>query len=198
MTQAAPRVTCLKVIFVGETQVGKSCIIDRHLNDNFEDPMPNTIGTAFASTIVDTPEGPLRIQIWDTAGQERYISLASLYYRNANVALLVFDLTRSVTFKSLAKWAHDVRERAQPNVKLIIVGNKCDLAHKRQVNPNEITDFKAQIGASFYFETSAKTGAGLVLLFQAIVELRFESGESAAAGVQLTSTTSKKRDKKCC
>jgi small GTP-binding protein len=198
MAQGAPRVTCLKVIFVGETQVGKSCIIDRHLNDNFEDPMPNTIGTAFASTIVDTPEGPLRIQIWDTAGQERYISLAALYYRNANVALLVFDLTRSITFRALAKWAHDVRERAQPNVKLIIVGNKCDLTHKREVKSNEIAAFKAQIGASFYFETSAKTGAGLVLLFQAIVELRFESGENAAAGVQLTSTKPQKGGKMCC
>jgi small GTP-binding protein len=191
------RSSAIKIVLVGQTRVGKSCILDRQLNGTFEGQMPNTIGTALATTIIETPEGVFRLQLWDTAGQEQYIALASLYYRNAHIALLVFDLTRRDTLLALERWAAEVRERAPARISLVLIGNKCDLDTTRQIHLEEILQFRKKIGASQYFETSAKTGLGVDQLFRSIVKLRSDPHETSAVG-PLVLTEAQISKKGCC
>jgi small GTP-binding protein len=195
--RAPGRISSLKIVLLGQTRVGKSCILDRHLHDSFEDQTPNTIGTAFATTLVETSDGVFRLQIWDTAGQEQYISLASLYYRNADIALLVFDLTHRESFLCLERWATEVRERAPARTELVLIGNKCDLEDERAVRFEEISKFRERIGAAEYFETSAKTGNGIDRLFHSIPKLRAPGRDSATAGpIPIAERTGKKQG--CC
>jgi small GTP-binding protein len=199
MTQASSsgRLPALKIVLVGQTGVGKSCILDRQLQNAFEDEMPGTIGTAFATTVVETPGGMLRLQFWDTAGQEQYVALAGMYYRNANIALLVIDLTRRETLLALERWATEVKERAPANVTLMLVGNKCDLETQRAVSLNEAAQFRERIGAPLYFETSAKTGVGVERLFKSICTLKPAPGNPPGAG-QVSLADRKPQKKGCC
>lgn len=175
----------LKIVLVGQMRVGKSCILDRQLHGEFEAERPETIGTAFASTIVSTHEGSVRLQFWDTAGQEQYASLASMYYRNANIAMLVFDLTRRDTLEALGQWAAEVKERAPANVALLLIGNKCDLEAERAVSLADAAAFQERVGAAHYFETSAKTGQGVDLLFHSIVTMRPDMAHAQTASIAL-------------
>jgi small GTP-binding protein len=166
------RRAALKTVLLGQVRVGKGCILDRQLSGEFEDERPGTIGKAFTSTIVQTREGPVRLQFWDTAGQEQYLSLASMHYRNANIAMLVFDLTRRETPGALEQWAAEVKEGARATVMLLLVGNRCDLQGQRAVSLGEAAAFQERVGAAHYFETSAKTGEGVDVLFQFITTVK--------------------------
>jgi small GTP-binding protein len=188
----------LKIVLVGETRVGKSCILDRRLNDTFEEQIPNTIGTAFSSTFLHTDAGDIRLQLWDTAGQEQYASLASMYYRNAHIALLVFDLTSMSTFNALRRWAQEVKEKAPPSIRIILVGNKADLVNQRAVKPEDIKDFRDHIGAVSYVETSAKTGAGIDILFQALGNLTSAAPEVTPYKPVAIETPKKESGGGCC
>jgi small GTP-binding protein len=169
----------LKIVLVGETEVGKTCILDRHLSHKFEGPKPSTVGTALRSAMVQTSDGPVRLHLWDTAGQERYASLASMYFRKAHVALLVFDLTRRPTFGALSKWAYQVKEDAPANIRIIVIGNKCDLDNKHEVVLEDVSHFRNQIGEEDYLETSAMTGDGVDLVFESIVKFRTDVPEKS-------------------
>jgi small GTP-binding protein len=157
----------VKVVFVGETRVGKSCILRRFVDDLFDENQVNTIGTAFSTKVIPTPTGTILLQLWDTAGQEQYRSLASMYYRNAHVALLVYDSTRRETFTKLSAWVDEVTHHAPNGIKSIVVANKLDLS-PRAVTREEGRSFAESMNAIAYLETSAKTGEGVKELFQAI------------------------------
>jgi small GTP-binding protein len=191
------RLGALKIVLVGQMGVGKSCILDRQLHNSFEDQMPGTIGTAFATAMVETPTGMLRLQFWDTAGQEQYVALAAMYYRNAHIALLVFDLTRRDTLLALERWAAEVKERAPANITLMLVGNKSDLEELRAISLNEAARFRERIGTPHYFETSAKTGAGLERLFKSICTLSPGPARAPAAG-QVSLADRNTPEKGCC
>jgi small GTP-binding protein len=188
----------LKVVLVGETRVGKSCLLERRLNDVFEEQIPNTIGTAFSSTFLHTANGDVRLQLWDTAGQEQYAALASMYYRNAQVAVLVFDLTRYDTFAGLDRWAQEVKEKAPANIRLILVGNKADMPAGRAVNNAQIQQFRNQIGAVCYIETSAKTGAGVDFLFQSMAQNKPATPEVSPKGQIVIEAATKPPPSGCC
>jgi small GTP-binding protein len=188
----------LKIVLVGETRVGKSCILDRRLNDTFEEQIPNTIGTAFSSTFLRTDAGEVRLQLWDTAGQEQYASLASMYYRNAHIALLVFDVTSQPTFIALHRWAQEVKEKAPPSIRIILVGNKADLDDQRAVKRQDIKDFREEIGAVSYVETSAKTGAGINPLFQSLGMLTAAAPEVTPLKPPVVEMPKKEKKDGCC
>jgi small GTP-binding protein len=188
----------LKIVLVGETRVGKSCILDRRLNDVFEEQIPNTIGTAFSSTFLHTDAGDVRLQLWDTAGQEQYAALASMYYRNAHIALLVFDITSHPTFLALRRWAQEVKEKAPPSIRIILVGNKADLESQRAVKHEDIKEFRDQIRAITYVETSAKTGAGIDMLFGSIGTLTAAAPEVMPHKPVAIEATKKDKGDGCC
>jgi small GTP-binding protein len=161
----------VKVVLVGDTKVGKSCILTRFVQGTFDTNMPPTIGAAFLAKVVTTEGGPVRLQLWDTAGQEKFRSLAPMYYRAAAVAILVFDLTSKQTLDGLADWAREIAEKAPHNIKIVVIGNKSDLVDER-VEPRSAGEETARgFNAVFYDETSAETGDRVNDVFTRIAEI---------------------------
>nr|GMD34999.1 ras-related protein rabb1c [Ipomoea batatas] len=115
-----------------------------------------TIGVEFGARMITIDNKPIKLQIWDTAGQESFRSITRSYYRGAAGALLVYDITRRETFNHLASWLEDARQHANANMTVMLIGNKCDLAHRRAVSTEEGEQFAKENGLIF-MEASAKT-----------------------------------------
>ncbi|EAY02802.1 small GTP-binding protein, putative [Trichomonas vaginalis G3] len=160
----------LKVVIVGETKVGKSCILSRFVQGSFDASMPATIGAAFLTKVITTSEGPMRLQLWDTAGQEKFRSLAPMYYRSANVAVLVYDVTSKSSLESLEDWSAEIADKAPPGIKLVVIGNKIDMESERVISTQAGKDAAAAMNAALFGETSALTGVGINDIFAKIAE----------------------------
>ncbi|CAJ1363492.1 unnamed protein product [Effrenium voratum] len=145
-----------KYIIVGDAGVGKSCLLLQFTDKRFRAEHDMTIGVEFGHRYVDIEGQSIKLQIWDTAGQEAFRSITRAYYRGATGALLVYDITRRASFDRLAQWLMDARQNAQPNMVIMLIGNKCDL-DRREVSFEEGAWFARQNGL-FFMETSAKTG----------------------------------------
>ena len=161
----------IKVVLVGDAKVGKSCILNRLVHGTFDRDTPATIGAAFMAKIIQTPNETVRLQLWDTAGQEKFRSLAPMYYRSAAVAVLVYDVTSKESLIGLEEWAAELKDKAPPSIKLVIIGNKTDLDDERCISIQQGKEFADQIGAILHAETSAKTGEGINEIFSKIAEL---------------------------
>ncbi|KAJ7970732.1 Ras-related protein like [Quillaja saponaria] len=145
-----------KYIIIGDTGVGKSCLLLQFTDKRFQPVHDLTIGVEFGARMVTIDGRPLKLQIWDTAGQESFRSITRSYYRGAAGALLVYDITRRETFNHLASWLEDARQHANPNMTIMLIGNKCDLAHRRAVSKEEGEQFAKENGLLF-LEASART-----------------------------------------
>jgi small GTP-binding protein len=174
----------VKTVFAGETGVGKTCIIERAAHNKFHASSFSTVGATNATISVRTQLGgndaTVIFNIWDTAGQEKYRSLAPMYFSGAHLAVLVFDVTQSQTFTVLREFVDLMHQRAPNDCMYILVGNKIDLADQRQISSKEAEEYRLQIGAEFYFETSALKGSGIKEMFQKIAAtpgLTFEPEE---------------------
>lgn len=152
-----------KYIIVGDAGVGKSCLLLQFTDKRFRAEHDMTIGVEFGHRIVDIDDQRIKLQIWDTAGQEAFRSITRAYYRGATGALLVYDISRRVSFEHLAQWLMDARQHAQPNMVIILIGNKSDL-DRREVTYEEGAWFARQNGL-FFLETSAKTGQNVDAAF---------------------------------
>lgn len=152
-----------KYIIVGDAGVGKSCMLLQFTDKRFRAEHDMTIGVEFGHRIVDIDDQKIKLQIWDTAGQEAFRSITRAYYRGATGALLVYDISRRVSFEHLAQWLMDARQHAQPNMVIILIGNKSDL-DRREVTYEEGAWFARQNGL-FFLETSAKTGQNVDAAF---------------------------------
>jgi len=150
----------LKIIVVGDSSVGKSCLLLRYSDKKYRMSHEVTVGVEFGSRIVEREGIRFKTHVWDTAGQETFRSVTRAYYRTAAVALMVFDVTRRRTFEHVRQWATDVQSYAAPNVVLALVANKTDLQEERDVSREEAETFAAELGA-LYFETSAKDASGV-------------------------------------
>jgi len=145
-----------KYIIVGDTAVGKSCLLLQFTDKRFQAQHDLTIGVEFGSRTVSIDNNQVKLQIWDTAGQEKFRSITRSYYRGAAGALLVYDITRRDTFEHLATWLEDCLKYSSPNIVIMLIGNKSDLEAQRQVTRDEGADFAKKHGL-FFLETSAKT-----------------------------------------
>jgi small GTP-binding protein len=170
----------MKVVIVGDTQVGKTCIIGHLVTNTFKPSTPPTIGAAFQTYVMATPQGPVTMQIWDTAGQEKYRALAPMYYRSADIAILVFDVTSLQSFEGMEQWCQELSEKAPRNLQLLIAGNKVDLEDERVVHADAGNEFAKRHGAKYYGECSAKTGVGIFELFEKAAQI-VAQGRSADA-----------------
>ncbi|PRQ18283.1 putative small GTPase superfamily, P-loop containing nucleoside triphosphate hydrolase [Rosa chinensis] len=150
----------LKYIIIGDTGVGKSCMLLQFTNKNFQLAHDCTVGVEFGSRMVTVEGRLIKIQIWDTAGQESFRSITRTYYRGAAGALLVYDVTRRETFKHVASWIDDARQHANPNMTFMLIGNKCDLHDRRVVSKEEGEQFAKENGLLF-METSARTAQNI-------------------------------------
>jgi len=149
-----------KYIIIGDTGVGKSCLLLQFTDKRFQPVHDLTIGVEFGARMVTIDNRQIKLQIWDTAGQESFRSITRSYYRGAAGALLVYDITRRETFNHLTRWLEEARQNANSSMVIMLVGNKGDLDHKRQVTKEEGEKFAKENGLIF-LETSAKTAANV-------------------------------------
>ena len=158
-----------KIILIGDSGVGKSNILTRYISDTFSDSTKSTVGVELGCKILEINNTKIKIQIWDTAGQERYKSITKSYYKGAKGALIVYDISRKESFENINKWIGDLKEFGEENPCILLVGNKCDLEHKREVTIEEVTKKAEQFKVGFC-ETSAKTGKFIDNAFLKIIE----------------------------
>ncbi|RAL41642.1 hypothetical protein DM860_008824 [Cuscuta australis] len=143
-----------KLVLIGDSGVGKSNLLSRFTRNEFNLESKSTIGVEFATKSLTVDGKVIKAQIWDTAGQERYRAITSAYYRGAVGALLVYDVTRHTTFENVSRWLKELRDHTDPNIVVMLIGNKSDLRHLVAVSTQEGTEFSEK--ESLYFmETSA-------------------------------------------
>uniref|UniRef100_A0A4W3JWZ1 RAB6A, member RAS oncogene family n=1 Tax=Callorhinchus milii TaxID=7868 RepID=A0A4W3JWZ1_CALMI len=155
-----------KLVFLGE-QIGKTSLITRFMYDSFDNTYQATIGIDFLSKTMYLEDRTVRLQLWDTAGQERFRSLIPSYIRDSTVAVVVYDITNVNSFQQTTKWIDDVRTERGSDVIIMLVGNKTDLADKRQVAIEE-GERKAKELNVMFIETSAKAGYNVKQLFRRV------------------------------
>jgi len=143
-----------KVVLIGDSGVGKSNLLSRFTRNDFSAESKSTIGVEFATRTITVEGKVIKAQIWDTAGQEKYRAITSAYYRGAVGALLVYDITRTATFEHLERWLSELLDHADKDIRVMLVGNKCDLRHMRTVTSDQATEF-AQKHKLSLIETSA-------------------------------------------
>jgi len=165
-----------KYIIVGDTAVGKSCLLLQFTDKRFQPVHDLTIGVEFGSRTVTIDGNQIKLQIWDTAGQEKFRSITRSYYRGTTGALLVYDITRRETFDHLTEWLEDCRKYSNPNMVVMLIGNKCDLEEKRQISREEGEKFAKQNGL-FFLETSAKTDQNVDEAFIATAKAIYEKAQ---------------------
>lgn len=158
-----------KVVLVGDSGVGKSNLLSRFTCNEFSLESKSTIGVEFATRSIQVDGKIVKAQIWDTAGQERYRAISSAYYRGAVGALVVYDITKDGTFADVQHWLKELRDHADTNIKIMLVGNKSDLRHLRSVQASEAQAYCAQQDLSF-IETSALESTNVEKAFQQILE----------------------------
>ncbi|KAI7963666.1 hypothetical protein MJO29_004093 [Puccinia striiformis f. sp. tritici] len=200
----------VKLVLLGEAAVGKSSVVLRFVQNDFQENKEPTIGAAFLTQKCRLEDKIIKFEIWDTAGQERFHSLAPMYYRNAQAAIVAYDITKSSSLDKAKSWVKELQRQGHPNIVIALIGNKLDLVQsdasqsastgsstddeaddatatpdnattlpdsnptnlnasssKRQV-PKEEAEAYAQENSLLFFETSAKTGEGIVETFTQI------------------------------
>jgi len=157
-----------KVVLIGDSGVGKSNLLSRFTRNEFNLESKSTIGVEFATRSIIVDGKTIKAQIWDTAGQERYRAITSAYYRGAVGALLVYDIAKHVTYENVNRWLKELRDHADSNIVIMLVGNKSDLRHLRAVPTEEAKQFAAENNLSF-IETSALDASNVELAFQNIL-----------------------------
>ncbi len=159
----------IKVVLLGDSSVGKTCIVHRFAHDKFNEDSNATLGAMFISKVLELPEfgATVKYQIWDTAGQEKYRSLAAMYYQDAAAAILVYDITKKESFNAITYWMSELKSKAPENIKIAIAANKSDLVEQEAVHLSEGKKFAEDHNAIFKM-TSAKDGTGIRDLFASI------------------------------
>ncbi len=167
-----------KIILIGSSSVGKSSILRRYIQKVFNDVYSCTLGVDFFMKTIDVGEKSIKLQLWDTAGTEKFRSITTGYYRGANAAFVVFDLTSKPTFDCLSEWIENYYKYSNPysEKNVVLIGNKSDLIEKREVKEEEIDSF-AKDNNIKYFETSAKDGKNIDESFYYIAEKLIEQFE---------------------
>ena len=161
----------VKVVLLGEAAVGKTCIISRFIHDTFDFNVAVTAAAMCVGKSITIPEFPgkcIRFEIWDTAGQEKYRSLTKIFYKDAKVAILVYDITKRKSFEEIKNyWYNQIKECAPENIIIGVAANKSDLFEEEKVSYEEGKKFANEIGAIFRL-TSAYKSTGIEELFKAI------------------------------
>lgn len=156
-----------KVVVLGSQGVGKTCTVLRYVENTFSQSISPTVGATFFSCNLFVDDVMVKLQVWDTAGQERFKAMAPMFYRNANAALLVFDITSYDSFEKMKGWVQELHRNVDETIVLCVVGNKIDLQNERKVSRDEAKQYASSIGAT-YHEASAKTDQGIAMIFDNI------------------------------
>jgi small GTP-binding protein len=163
-----------KLIVVGDSGVGKSCLTIKATKNNFDSIYSPTIGFEFLTFFIKIEDLYVKLQIWDTCGQEVYRSLISSFYHNSSLALLVYAIDEKNSFIHLDSWLNEIRTHGNPDINIFVIGNKVDLENKRVINRELAQDFVEKNNAKLFLETSAKTGFNAQNVFIEATKLLYE------------------------
>ena len=188
-----------KIMVLGESKVDKTQLIKRYTKNVFGGVYLTTVGMDFQDKIIEIEDKKIRLQVWDTAGQERFRNVTKSYFQSSHGLLVVYDITDKESFEKINFWMKNIKENAPENAKLILVGNKCDLANERQVSYEE-GEKKASNYNIKFFESSAKDGTNVKEFFFYLANDIYQDekakGKDNKKTVQLDSK--KKGKKGCC
>ncbi|VDL77741.1 unnamed protein product [Nippostrongylus brasiliensis] len=198
----------ISVVLIGDSGVGKSNLLSRFTRNEFNLESKSTIGVEFATRSIQVEGKTVKAQIWDTAGQERYRAITSAYYRGAVGALLVYDIAKHVTYENVERWLKELRDHADQNIVIMLVGNKSDLRHLRAVPTDEAKIYAEKHQLSF-IETSALDSTNVEAAFTNILTEIYKSVSNKhvgtdrmvplpSSGVDITSSTNENQKKQCC
>ena len=196
----------LKIVVVGDSGVGKTNLIRRFIQDDFQSNSKATVGVEFFSKSFKMNDNVFKIEIWDTAGQERYKSITAAYYKGAKGGLVVYDVTSKTSFDNVDNWVSEIKEKASTDMKTMMIGNKIDLKDERAVSTEEALE-KAKLLELPLMEASALDSTNVKQAFYDLLKEMYkevkktidvvEQAEKQNEGVQLD-TNQKEEKKGCC
>jgi len=176
-----------KLLLIGDSGVGKSCLLLRFADDTYTESYISTIGVDFKIRTIDLDGKTIKLQIWDTAGQERFRTITSSYYRGAHGIIVVYDTTDLESFNNVKQWLHVIDRYASENVNKLLVGNKNDLTSKRAVSLEQAKEFAESLGIEF-IETSAKNSTNVEKAFMMMasqIKARYKSQPAGGPGANV-------------
>jgi Ras-related protein Rab-1A len=177
-----------KLLLIGDSGVGKSCLLLRFADDTYTESYISTIGVDFKIRTLEQEGKTIKLQIWDTAGQERFRTITSSYYRGAHGIIVVYDVTDKESFNNVKHWVQEIDKYAADGVNKLLVGNKCDLTSKKVVSHDEAKELAESLTIPF-METSAKNAHNVEQAFQKMateIRQRVASQPTARAGAAST------------
>ena len=154
-----------KIIVIGDSGVGKSCLTNKATNNIFEENYNATVGFEFFTFNIKMLNKIIKLQIWDTCGQELYRSLITNFYRNSSLAIIVYAINSKTSYENIEMWLKELRTHSNPDAKVFLIGNKADLEKERVISIEEGEKFKEQNKLHFFTEASAKTGLNAQKIF---------------------------------
>lgn len=171
-----------KLLLIGDSGVGKSCLLLRFADDTYTESYISTIGVDFKIRTIELDGKTIKLQIWDTAGQERFRTITSSYYRGAHGIIVVYDVTDQESYANVKQWLQEIDRYASENVNKLLVGNKSDLTTKKVVDNTTAKEFADSLGIPF-LETSAKNATNVEQAFMTMAaEIKKRMGPGAASG----------------
>lgn len=177
----------LKILTIGDSGVGKTCLLLRYVDDRFSSSFISTIGIDFKVKTLNVDGKRIRCQLWDTAGQERFRTITTSYFRGAHGIALCFDLTDTKSFASVQSWIQQIKDNADDSVVLILVANKVDAEDKRQVSKEDAQALAKKHGVPLYF-TSAKHDIGVKEAFEGLTRTCLQNELAKAPKAKATDT----------
>ena len=194
---------CFKILTIGESGVGKTCILRRFVENKFLKNHLATIGIDFKTKNIEIDGTPIKLKIWDTAGQERFRNITNQYYKGADGIILVFDVTDQKSFDKIKEWMSQIKANTQADqIGLVLLGNKCDI-EPRTISKNDGEELGKELGIEYY-ETSAMKGDGIAQAFEFLakniltkkkIDLKNEKGTDGGVNLDGGVTPQKKQ---CC
>jgi len=171
-----------KLLLIGDSAVGKSCLLMRFADDTYNDKFISTIGVDFKICTLNVDDKRVKLQLWDTAGQERFRTITSSYYRDAHGIIVVYDVTDKQSFHNVQHWMQEIEKYAGESVNKLLVGNKCDLSSKKVVSYDEAKELADSLGLQL-LETSARNAHNVEQAFRTMAaEIKGRVASAPAPG----------------